>query len=85
MKGYRNRRNGGISEEYMRKHFLSADGVANVRPMGEKPATKQDGRCFYEPSPEKKKEIEQCLNCKRRNCTGGAGCFRRERKTNHDR
>lgn len=79
MKNYRERRNGGISEEYLQKHFLSADGIAHVRPMGEEPERKQKGRLFYEPSPEKKEEIKQCLNCKRRKCTGGAGCFRKEK------
>lgn len=68
---------GGISEEYLRKHFLSADGVAHVRPMGGH-SVKQKGRRF-DYSEDDIENIKKCLSCKRKDCTGGAACFRREK------
>lgn len=45
---------------------------------GEKPSGKSKGR-HYDYSEQEIENIKKCLSCKRKDCTGGAGCFRRER------
>ena len=67
---------GGISMEYLSKHFFSADGVAHVRRMGEEPMQKSKGRHFAH-TDEDIENIKKCLSCKRKDCTGGAACFRK--------
>lgn len=68
---------GGISEEYFAKHFLSADGIAHVRRLEERSPEGSKGRHF-DPTDEDIRKIKKCLSCKRKDCTGGAACFRRE-------
>lgn len=81
MRGYRDGlHDGGISAEYMRKHYLSADGIAHVRPMGERAAANSKGRRF-DYSDDDIENIKKCLSCKRKDCTGGAACFRKGAKT----
>ena len=62
-----------ISEEYLAKHFLAPDGLAHIRTAGE--PTKGGRHHAYTDTDIE--EIKICLACKRKDCTGGAACFRK--------
>lgn len=55
--------------------LLGADGMAHARPINEDLPQNHKGRHEAPYSERNKREIEQCLNCKKKKCTGGWTCF----------